>query len=538
METTCEPAVQIFRAQRIIALTSSEPEAFAVLGERIVATGTVQDLAARFPDAEQVDFGDGIVVPGFNDSHIHPSIVAEDLLNLDVSSEVVHSLAELTRRVLEQAQAVEPGTWIRASRYDDAKMTEGRLLTRWDLDEVAPDHPVMVVQVAGHWGVVNSKALELGGLDDSAEAPPGGALGRDASGHLNGVLYERALFTFAYPAVAGGEPIMPQATLEDRLGGLRRALTMFHAAGLTSLGDALVGPRDVTLYQEAERRGMLSARVNMLLSYDAFEQFRKVGLRSGFGSDRLRFNGVKGFVDGAIGGRTCLLEQPFSGTDDHGMQTTSTSDLAEMVRTVHNAGSRLAIHANGDRAIALLLDQIEAAEAVLPRPDAHHRIEHCSVVTPEILARMKRLGMIAAPFATYVHYHGGRLIEWYGPERVERMFAHRWFLDVGVAVAGTSDYPCGPFAPLLAMQSCVTRRGYDGVNIGTSQCITPLEALELYTTGGAYASGEQASKGRLAPGYLADFVVLGADPLATAPEQLAAVPVRATYVGGRKVWPA
>jgi len=538
MEAPEPRTLQIFRAERVITMTPDAPEAFAVLGERVVATGSAVELAARFPEAERTDFGTGVVVPGFIDAHIHPSIVAEDLLNLDVSSEVVTSLAELTGRVLERATSTPTGTWIRASRYDDAKMAEGRVLTRWDLDEVAPDHPVLVVQVAGHWGVVNSKALELGSLTDNSEPPSGGAYGRDAAGHLNGVLYERALFEFAYPAVANGETIMPVATLEDRLGGLQKALPMFHAAGLTSLGDALVGPRDVTLYQEAERRGILTARVNMLLSYDSFERFRRLGLRSGFGSDRLRFGGVKGFVDGAIGGRTCLLEQPFEGTDDHGMQTTSTSDLADLVRSVHEAGSRLAIHANGDRAIALLLDQIEAAEAALPRPDAHHRIEHCSVITPEILARMRRLGMIAAPFATYVHYHGGKLLEWYGAERAERMFAHRSFLDAGVAVAGTSDYPCGPFAPLLAMQSCVTRRGYDGAEIGPSQRITPLEALALYTTGGAYASGEQAVKGRLAPGFLADFVVLGEDPLATPPERLAAIPVQATYVGGRQVWPA
>jgi predicted amidohydrolase YtcJ len=151
---------------------------------------------------------------------------------------------------------------------------------------------------------------------------------------------------------------------------------------------------------------------------------------------------------------------------------------------------------------------------------------------------MKRLGMIGVPFATYVNYHGGNLLKWYGAERAERMFAHRAFLDRGVAVAGSSDYPCGPFEPLLAMQSCVTRRGWDGAEIGLSQRITPLEALELYTTAGAYASGEQDRKGRLAPGYLADFVVLGADPLTTPPDEIAAIPVRATYVGGQQVWSA
>jgi predicted amidohydrolase YtcJ len=412
------------------------------------------------------------------------------------------------------------------------------VLTRWDLDEVAPDHPVLVVQVAGHWGVVNSKALELGGLTDESVPPAGGEYGRDAAGRLNGVLYERGLFEFAYPAVANGPTIVPAATLEDRIGGLQRALSMFHAAGLTSLGDALVGPRDILLYQEAQRRGHLTARINMLLSWDAFGSFDQLSLQTGFGSDWLRVGGIKAFVDGAIGGRTCLLEQPFEGTENHGMQTTSTEELRHLVQTVHNRGSRLAVHANGDRAISLLLDLIEEADRANPRPEAHHRIEHCSVITEEILRRMGKLGLIGVPFGSYVHYHGGRLLEWYGAERAERMFAHRSFLDLGVGVAGSSDYPCGPFEPLLAMQSCVTRRGSDGAEIGLSQRITPLEALALYTVAGANASGECHRKGRLQPSYLADFVVLGADPAAVPHDEIAAVPVQATYVGGRRVWPA
>src|SRR5262249_25689291 len=156
-----------------------------------------------------------------------------------------------------------------------------------------------------------------------------------------------------FPNGPYGAPRIPLPTLEDRLGGLQRALTMFHAAGLTSLGDAHVRPRDLTLYQEAERRGLLSARVNMLLSYEAFESYDRLALRTGFGSDRLRINGIKSFVDGAIGGRTCLLEQPFEDANAHGIQVNSTEQLAEIVRNVHNSGSRLGVHANGDRAIAL-----------------------------------------------------------------------------------------------------------------------------------------------------------------------------------------
>ncbi len=526
---------RIFRAPRVITLTGDEPEAFAVLGETVVASGSTAELRARFPEAD-VDELEGVVVPGFNDAHMHPSMTAEDLLHLDVSPGAVRSLAQLKEVLSAEARRMPAGQWIRASRYDDAKMTEGRVLTRWDLDEVAPEHPVLVVHVAGHWAVVNSKALERGHFDDDSVAPPGGAFGRDGSGRLNGLLYEQVLFDFAYPAVASGPTVVPASTPEERLQGLRRAFALFHASGLTSVGDALVGPDDVALYQEAERRGLLSMRVNMLITHDHFDAVRRLGLRSGFGSTHLRFGGVKTFVDGAIGGRTCLLEEPFEGTDSHGMQTTSTEELADIVRAVHEAGSRLCVHANGDRAIALLLDLVEAAEAATPRPDAHHRIEHCSVITDEILTRMRRLGMIAVPFGSYVSYHGGKLLDWYGADRLERMFAHRAFLDCGVAVAGSSDYPCGPFEPLTAIQSCVTRRGSDGASLGPGQRISVREALELYTTGSAYASGEQDVKGRLAPGYLADFVVLEADPLAADPLSLASIAVRATYVGGQKVW--
>jgi predicted amidohydrolase YtcJ len=219
------------------------------------------------------------------------------------------------------------------------------------------------------------------------------------------------------------------------------------------------------------------------------------------------------------------------------MQTISTRDLSDLVRMVHLQGSRLGVHANGDRAIALLLDQFEAAESERPRGDMHHRIEHCSVITPGILERMRRLGMIAVPFGSYVQYHAGNLVRWYGETRLERMFAHRSFLDAKVAVAGSSDYPCGPFEPLLAMQSCVTRTGWDETPIGLSQRISPREALELYTLGSAYASGEHHFKGRLAPGFLADFVVLRDDPLRVDPARLSAIEVQATYVGGVKVWP-
>ena len=531
-------ATTIFRARRIVTMAGDTPEAFATSGERIVASGTVAALRERFPAADVVNFRDGVIVPGFNDAHAHLAVAAEDMLHLDLSIDAVTSLAAIAEKLREALANTPDGGWIRGSRYDDAKMAEGRVLTRDDLDAISRDHPIMVLQVAGHWGVVNSKALELGGIDEHSTEPPGGKFGRDGNGRLNGRLFETAIFDFAYPqATRLPRTIAPPSTPEDRQRGLRLAMQAFHAAGITSVTDAMIGPDDVALLREAQRRGRLSMRVNMLVHYEHYDLLAKGGFHTGSGDDRLRFGGVKTFVDGAIGGRTCLLDQPFEGTtDDYGMQTLSDGDLRDVVRMVHLDGNRVCVHANGDRAIGKLLDQLEAAQREHPLPQLHHRIEHCSVVNDDILQRMRGIGAIATPFGSYVHYHGGKLLDWYGPERIERMFAHRSFLDYGVAVAGSSDYPCGPFEPLRALQSCVTRTGYDGTPLGLSQRIAPYEALKLYTVNAAYASDEDGTKGKLAPGYLADFVVLDDDPLTIDPFKLGALGVRATYVGAVNVW--
>jgi hypothetical protein len=529
---------RIFRAQTIITLTADTPPAFATFGERVVATGTVAALRERFHDAEVVDFGAAVIAPGFNDAHTHLAVAAEDMLHLDLSADAVHSLAELTEKLRVQCRVTPPGEWIRGSRYDDAKMAESRVLTRWDLDGVSREHPIMVIQVAGHWGVVNSKALELGGIDESAQPPEGGKFGYDVNGRLNGMLFEQAIFDYAYPQAARRpQTVAPASTSAERRRGLKLAIAAFHSAGITSLTDALIGPADVALLHDAQRAGELTLRVNMLLHYGHYDAIRALGLRTGFGGEYLRLGGIKSFVDGAIGGRTCLMEQPFEGTtDDYGIQSVSDADIRDIVRMVHGDGNRVCIHANGDRAIGKLLDQLEAAQRELPRPELHHRIEHCSIVNHDILRRMKAVGAMAQPFGSYIHYHGGKLLDWYGPKRIERMFAHRSFLDYGIPVAGSSDYPCGPFEPLLAMQSCVTRTGWDGTPLGLSQRITPQEALALYTVNAAYASGEDHIKGRLAPGYLADFVVLDDNPLTVDPACLGTLGIRATYVGAAPVW--
>jgi predicted amidohydrolase YtcJ len=410
-------------------------------------------------------------------------------------------------------------------------------LTRQQLDEVTGDVPTLVVHVAGHWGVVNSAALAVGGIDDEASPPPGGDFGHDGTGRHNGVLFEQALFDFAYPAVSRtGSTVVPASVLSERLTGLRRAVARWHAAGLTSICDAMVGPDDLALFSEAAARGVLTLRTGMLIAAPHYELVHRLGLRSGLGDEMLRFVGVKAFVDGAVGGRTCLMEEPHPGGDFHGIQSTSTKELREIVRSVHADGNRLGVHANGDRAIRLLLTLLEEAADADQRPGLRHRVEHCSLVDDDIVRRLAALDAIAVPFGSYAYYHGGALVDWYGKDRVGRMFAHRDLLDAGVTVAGSSDYPCGPIEPLLAIQSCVTRTGFDGVDVGPQQRISVEEALRVYTTGSAEATGEAGVKGTLTPGLLADFVVLGEDPRVVDPSTIGAIPVLSTWVGGRPVW--
>ncbi|WP_020673093.1 amidohydrolase [Amycolatopsis nigrescens] len=520
---------RIFTAETVHTMTEAAPPAFATFGETIVATGGVAQLRARFPEAEVHDFGKAVLLPGFNDAHQHPSIMAEQLLEVDCSPELVGSRAELFARLTERAATTPAGQWVIGCRYDHAKSTAGTVVTRAELDHVCPDHPVFLRQIGMHWGVLNTAGLRAAGLDEATELPAGGELGRDPAGRLTGTVYERAMFELVEPAI-------PERGLDERLSGLRRYQRMMHAAGITSVGDALVWPRGLRLLQEAHARRELTLRVNMLLAYSSLDAMQAAGLRTGLGDTRLRIGGVKAFVDGAVAGGTCLLEEPYEDSCGHGIQAMPTEELGDFVSTVHHAGSTVCVHANGDRAIRLLLDAVEAAQRADPRPPARHRIEHCSLVDPELLARIAALGMVAVPFGSYVAFHGEKLPGYYGRRRAARMFAHRALLDAGIPVAGSSDFPCGPYDVRLALRSCVTRETADGTVLGEDQRISQEEAVALYTTGAAYASGEESRKGTIAEAMLADFIVLDRDPLHVPGRELTEIAVEQTWVGAERVW--
>jgi predicted amidohydrolase YtcJ len=402
------------------------------------------------------------------------------------------------------------------------------------LDEVAPNHPVFIQQVSGHWAVVNSRALEAGEVKENTANPTGGSYGRDSrTGQLNGILYEQAEFAYVYEGTTGRPPIMPSFSLKQRIKGVRLASDRYVAAGLTSVNDALVSAQTIETYQEALKTGDLKVRVYMLVAIEYLPNLQVLKIKTGFGNEWLRLGGVKILADGGIAGRTAYLVDPYVGTEDRGILAIESEEaLHDMIRQGHDSGYQVCVHANGDRTIEMAVSGFEKALAANPRKNHRHRLEHCTVVTPALLKRIKRSNLLVTPFGSYIYFHGEKMIPYYGAERVAMMFAHRSFLDFGIHVSGASDNPCGPYEPLLAIQSCVTRKSLGGEVLGANQRITPGEAICLYTMASAYASFEENIKGSITPGKLADLVVLSEDPRRVNPDEIKDVPIEMTVVGG------
>ena len=306
------------------------------------------------------------------------------------------------------------------------------------------------------------------------------------------------------------------------------------AAGLTTVHDAGAGRGRLVAYQDAREAGELRHRVYAMVR-GPYERLRDAGVYTGLGDEWVRIGGVKYGADGSASERTMRMSTPFEGRpDDYGILTMSQQDIHEVVEDAHRHNWQVGIHANGDVTIDMVLNAYERVLARWPHADRRHRIEHCSLVNPDLLRRIRDTGSIPTPFWTYVHFHGEKWRN-YGAAKMEWMFAHRSFLDYGIPVAGASDYTPGPFEPLMAIQSMVTRRDFDGQVWGANQRVSVDEALRIGTIHGARASYEERDKGSITAGKLADFVVLERDPHDADPDDIKNIGIVRTVVGGRTV---
>jgi predicted amidohydrolase YtcJ len=517
----------------VITMNDGQPraEAVAIADGRFLAVGTSEKvLVLATGKTNKINLEGRTVVPGFIDAHSHPAEAG--LMHLRQMDCDLRSIAEIQRAVRERASKTPAGEWVLGFKYDDTKTSDGRPLTREDLDAAAPQHPVYISHRGGHTAYVNALGYKRANVSEDTADPPGGRFDRDPkTGKLNGRISERATEVF-------DKTIGTDYSRGDYRDAVKLISKMMSRAGITSAHDAWGVHDYLRGYQDAHDAGELSIRIYCLIYYKEIDRMMAAGIRTGFGNEWVRVGAMKMVADGSISERTAWLSQPYVGRPkDFGIQVMNEQELYENGRKAHQADWQIGVHANGDRAIDMVLRVYERLQRELPRRDPRFRLKHCTIVNDSLVRRIKALGAIPTPFAAYVYYHGEKMRE-YGSERLDHMFALRSFLNAGIHVAPGSDYPPGPFEPMMALQSSVTRTDMNGSVWGPKQRITVEQALRVQTLHGAYASFEEHEKGSVQEGKLADLVVLGRDPLHEDPLTLVKIPIERTMVGGRWVFEA
>jgi predicted amidohydrolase YtcJ len=505
-------------------------QAVAIAGGRFFAVGSNQEIAnLAWPGVTRVDLGSRTVVPGFIDAHLHTA--SSGLRHLKEVNADLRSIAAIQSALRERAAKTPPGQWVVGFMYDDTKTAEGRPLNRADLDAAAPQHPVIVNHRGGHTSYVNSRALQIADVNEKTPDPQGGKFERGPDGKLTGRVEESANAAFR-------GKIPNSATRAERREGVKLITKMIARSGITSVNDPQGSPEDLAAYQDAYAEGELSVRVYSFLSQGFIARMLASGARSGLGNEWVRIGAMKMVCDGSISERTARVSQPYVGRpDDFGILVRTGEQLFNDARQAHAAGWHIGTHANGDVAIDIVLRVYERLQRETPRRDPRFRIEHCTLINDDLVKRIQAQGVIPTPFSSYVYYHGEKMKE-YGAERLNSMFALRSFLDAGIPATMSSDYPPGPFEPMMFLQSAVTRTDVKGNFWGPKQRIRVEEALRVATINGAHASFEEKLKGSIETGKLADLAVLGRDPLREDPGSLVSIPVERTMVGGRWVWEA
>ena len=531
-----QPAVRpdlVLYNGRVITVddTFSIAEAVAIAGDRIVAVGTTAEVRAMAgPSTRQIDLRGRALIPGLMDNHLHS---AGGGPGVDLSR--ARSLDDVYAAIRARAQTTRPGEAIVSnSDWHEAQLKEQRLPLRDDLDRVAPNHPVILIR-GGHEYIVNSAVLRRWGVDDKTTDPEGGRLTRYPDGRLNGELVDtaRSLITLPPP---------PSRTREEQMAARVADYKTLNAAGLTTVRHPGISVDDYRRLQDLQQRGLLTMRVNALLrpGGDAAAVARALdesGLHQGDGDTWLRIGGIKLAVDGGFEGG--LMREPYEepwgeGGRFRGLQTMDRERFTEIVRLLNQRGWRVATHAVGDAAIDLVLDAYERADAQSPIANRRWSIEHAFIGRREQLPRIKTLG-VALAVQNHLYLAGPSLVRYWGAARAALTTPVRMYLDAGLPVSSGTDAPVVPYSPLWTLYHFVTRDTISGGVLGPGQRVTRAEALRMATRGNAWLMMEEADKGSIEKGKLADLVVLSEDPLTCPEPRLRDATVLMTIVGGRVV---
>ena len=506
--------------------------AIAIHNGIITYVGDDPDAArqAAGPDPEVTDLDGRTATPGLIDAHCHPLYYGGSLANIDLQTGV-ESVQDILDRVAEAAARTPKGEWLIGWGYYTQTIREGRPPNRRELDSVAPDHPIELRQRSGHETATNSLGLKLGGYTRDTPDPEGGLIERDESGELTGVLIENA-------AHALNQAASPDRTPERDEADLRRAIDSFLSFGITSVGEANVtGPAMLKLYQKVQAdTSVPRVRFNLMLAHSyVLEPVEALGLQGGFGNKWLRAGVVKFFIDGTEGQRTAKVSQPYSDDSGNtGMWMFSPDEFRERVIRSHQAGWQCAVHAIGDAAIELTLDAYRDAQARDPRPDLRHRIEHASLLRPDLVERLAHEQVIPVPGGRFASNDYPVLIERFGAERVRWYQPWNAMLERNIPVPVSSDAPVQSPDPARNFWAIVNSRSeFEREHVmQPEERINLEETLIAYTRNGAYASQEEHIKGTLRAGMLGDVTVFNTDLFSVDPLELDDVKADLTIVGG------
>jgi len=506
-------------------------QAVAVTGDEIAAVGDSTQIASAVgPRTRVLSNGKAMVTPGFMDGHVH--FLSGGFQLAWVNLRDADSPAEFIRRLKRYAASQKPGEWILGGDWDHERWPGSPLPDRSWIDSVTPRNPVFVSRLDGHMALANTAALKLAGLSRASSDIPGGAIVRRRDGDPTGVLKDEA----QNPVFA----VVPTPSASQCDSALARGLAWAASHGVTAVADVSVPWYEVATLKRAHARHALTTRFSVFVPLGYWRQLADTVRANGSGDDWLRVAGVKGYVDGSLGSTTALFYEPYNDAPaTKGLLVTPEDSLRARIGAADSAGLQVAVHAIGERANGLLLDIYDSvARAHGPR-DRRFRIEHAQHLRRQDIGRLARSGVIAS-MQPYHAIDDGRWAEKrIGPERIKTTYAFRSLLDAGAHLAFGSDWTVAPLDPVLGIYAAVTRRTLDGKHPNgwvPEQKITVEEALRAYSTGNAYGVFAEKTRGKLAPGYQADLVLLDQDLTAIPPEQIERVKVRNTIVGGRVVF--
>lgn len=535
---------QLITAATIHTMDEERPTAEALLVHdgRLFAVGTEAECRAAavelgLPEPKVHNAGGGTIVPGFIDAHAHPLMYGQLKTWVDCGPERAGSIPEIVALLKERAAQTPNGLPVRGFGYEHTNLVEGRHPTRQELDEVATDREVYLMNASGHGGVVNSYTFELHGVTKDTPNPAGGEFFRDTSGELTGELSDAAcnILTGLEGVKIGhhGPNFHLADAPEEHLRQLQIAQENFLAGGVTTIGDAQVSRREFDMYLRMAEENQLKVRVSMYLLSHLLDEAAEMGLHGQFGNARLSFAGFKFYADGTLGGWTAYFPDGYVGDPCRtGQLYHDPADYAALIAKAHRLGLQTATHAQSPTALEMVISAIEAAQAERPDADARHRIEHCGLPTLEQIDRMAAAGIHPVNQPQHYYNWGEGVKEAVGTPG-ERFNPLGEFVAAGVPVTISSDAPVAEPRPLEAIQAATNRITRSGVRLGSDALlITAQQALAAHTINAAHTLGREDDLGSLAAGKRADFVVLAADPLAVDAASISEIEVLETWVDG------